>query len=138
VKELLYEQPTFDNVYALMNWVQKAKVDMAMMNSTLSQMVKVILDMRNQLPVANCNATKAKEIIKGILDAKAIEDIVNHMAIAKKMGGLDTVIKCLIKDAMKKTIAEFWKFYSKEKIEMVKLTKELKEYEKLPKSLKVG
>ncbi len=105
----------------MMDLVQKVKVNLAMMNSTFNQMKQIVMKMKKEMPSVSCNPQQALKIINGILSATKIVDIIKYREEARKMGGLDKVVKCLFKDAMEKTIAEFEKL-SKE------IQKELKEY----------
>ena len=137
IEELLYEKPTFNNIYALMNWIQKAKVDEAMLNGTLAQMMKTIMKMKNEIPSTSCNVTKAMMVVKGILNAKSINEILKYRSIGKEIGGLDAVVKCIIRDTMLRTVKKFWDFYSKAVVELHDLSAKLKKYEQLSKLLKL-
>ena len=137
LKELMKKEPTFDNVYKMMNLVQRCKVDLAMMKSTLQQMKQIVEEMKASIPAVTCDYKKAKEIILGILNAKTIEEIVKYRLEASKMGGLDKVVKCLFKYTMEKTIKDFTEFEEKAKKELNEYGSKLKEYEMIVKLLSV-
>ena len=137
LKELMKKEPTFDNVYKMMNLVQRCKVDLAMMRSTLQQMKQIVEEMKTSIPAVTCDYKKAKEIILGILNAKTIEEIVKYRLEASKMGGLDKVVKCLFKYTMEKTIKDFTEFEEKAKKELNEYSSKLKEYEMIVKLLSV-
>jgi len=136
-EKLMNEQPTFENVYAMMNLIQKAKVDLAMLKNTLAQMEQIVKEMKASLPAVSCDYEKAKEIVEGILKASKIKDIIAYREEAAKMGGLDKVVKCLIKWTMLETVKEFQKMDKSLKAEINEYQSKVSEYEKLVSLLSV-
>ncbi len=137
LRELSNEQPTFKNVYEMMNLVQRAKVDIVMKMNTLKEMEELVEEMRASLPSVSCNPEKAKEIILGILKAKTIREIAKYREEASKLGGLDAVVKCLIKNAMLDAIKKYEKLKVEVEGELKLYINEIKGYEAMLKYLSV-
>ena len=137
LKELLRQEPTFDNIYNMMNLVQRCKVDISMMKNTLNQMIQTVEEMKASIPLLSCDYQKAKEVILGILNAKIIEDIVKYRSEANKMGGLDEAVKCLFKYTMEETIKGFQNFEKEMLGKLNNYEMQLKKYEEIVKLLSV-
>ncbi len=107
-KDALSQKPSFDNIYAAMGFLQKAKVDIALIESSLAQVDKLVGELRGSLPsTTNCNSTLAVQIIKGILNAKSALEAYEWKLRSRSMGGLDGAIRCIIKSAMLEVINRY-------------------------------
>ncbi len=137
LRDLSEERPTFKNVYEMVSLVQRAKVDIAMKLNTLKEMGELVKEMEASVPSVSCEPNKAKEIILGILNAKTIKEIAKYRAEASKMGGLDAVVKCLIKKAMLDSMKRYEELKVTVENELRRYMSEVKKYEAILKYLSV-
>ncbi len=137
IKKLMNEKPTLKVVFKIMSLIQRAKVDMALIKATLAQADQLEKSMVSNKPTVSCAEDPAK-IIEGILNANSVSEVLKWRLEAKKQGGLDNVVKCLIS----KTVDEFSKNYQAYKEKLLKdlnnKEKEIKKLEELAKLLSIS
>ena len=136
-ERLLKDEPNLNNVFKMMSLIQRAKVDIALIKSTLAQADELEENMVKNKPSASCPGDPLK-IVEGILKSKSISDVAELRRKAKAFGGLDGVVKCLIA----RTIDQFAKRYEDFKANVLKdlkvKEKKLKELEELAKLLSIS
>ncbi len=137
LQEITNGKPTFNNIYKMMGLVQRAKVDIVMKANTLKEMGHLIEEIRGSMPAVSCNPNKARKIILGILSANTIKEVVRYREEASKMGGMDAVVKCLIKNTMMNVIKKYEEVKAKVDSELRLYESEVKEYEAMLKYLSV-
>ena len=95
VKELLKEKLSLNVIFRIMDLIQKAKINIALIKSMISQADALERAMVKNRPVASCPGN-ASEVVYGILNAENVEDVIKWRKEAEKYGGLEAAVRCLI------------------------------------------
>ena len=137
IKQLMKEKSTLKVVFKIMSLIQRAKVDIVLIKATLAQTDQMERVMVNSKLAVTCTSDPTK-IIEGILNANSVNDVLKWRLEAKKQGGLDNVVKCLISKTIDEISKNYQQFKKKLQEDLSKKEKEIKNLEEMAKLLSIS
>ena len=109
VKELLKEKPSLNVIFRIMDLIQRAKINIALIKSMISQADALERAMVRSRPATSCPGN-ASEVVYGILNAENVEEVVKWRKEAEKYGGLEVAVKCLIASSIEEISKDYREF----------------------------
>ncbi len=107
-EEILSSRNDFNAIYTAMNYLQKAKIDLALINNSLSQMDSLIIQLINTKPEKYMDCNTAWKMIYSIINAKSITELYKY--ISKLNGDLDKPVKTIIRCTIDQTVSNYQSF----------------------------
>ncbi len=103
IMRLFNEPPTYANVYAIINLAQRARMDYNMLLNVYDELKNRLNNIVTIQPSVEC-PKNSFVLVEKMLRANSIEEFAKIRAQVKKLGGIDKVVLCIIKESLIRTI----------------------------------
>ncbi|UXD22091.1 hypothetical protein IPA_01585 [Ignicoccus pacificus DSM 13166] len=109
-ENILNTKSDFNSIYTAMNYLQRAKVDLALINNTLKQLDEIVNELKLNKPTEAMSCGLAWNTVENIMKAKSVNEM--YMFLSKVGGDLNKVVKTVISCTIEKVLKNYSTFRS--------------------------